>query len=322
MAEPYPAEATCRGGTYKCTDRGQTIDVGSVDAVIRALGRALRTAAGAGELLLRPAALLSRSQGQGAVLRETAHRPWPLPREPWLMAQTWEDLLFAHWPVPPEWLRSLLPASVPLDVRAGSAWVGVTPFRVAALRPRGMPHLPGITTFPELNVRTYTTIDGKPGIWFMSLDAASALAVFGARRTHRLPYFKARMECREKGGWIEYRSRRLPPDGEAAELAGRYRPTGPDTAPAPGSLEHWLTERYCLYTLDGHGDVLRADIHHPPWQLRTAEAAFQLNTMAEPYGLELDEPPALLHFARRQDVLIWPLGPVGRADPGYAAEPA
>jgi uncharacterized protein len=276
-----------------------------------ALGRALGAAAGLGELLLRPAALLSRSQGQGAVLRETAHRPWPPPREPWLMAQTWEDLLFAHWPVPPARLRPLLPEAIPLDVREGSAWITVTPFRVSAFRLRGMPHLPGITAFPELNVRTYTTIDGKPGIWFMSLDAASALPVVGARRAYRLPYFSARMECRARAGWIEYGSRRVSSDGEPAELTGRYRPTGPAAPQPPGSLEHWLTERYCLYTLDGHGHVLRADIHHPPWPLQVAEASFDVNTMAEPYGLELDPSPALLHFSHRQDVLIWPLAARG-----------
>jgi uncharacterized protein len=279
----------------------------AVAALTGALGRALTTAGGAGELLLRPAALLSRSQGQGAVLRETAHRPWPLPREPWLMAQTWEDLLFAHWPVAPERLRALLPGAIPLDVREGSAWVGVTPFRVSAFRPRGMPHLAGVTAFPELNVRTYTTIDGKPGIWFMSLDAASALAVVGARRAYRLPYFRARMVCRERAGWIEYGSRRVSSDGQRTELAGRYRPTGPAVPPPPGSLEHWLTERYCLYTVDEHGHVLRADIHHPPWLLQPAEASFEHNTMAAPYALELDPSPALLHFSRRQDVLIWPL---------------
>ncbi len=189
----------------------------------------------------------------------------------------------------------------------GSAWVGVTPFRVSAFRLRGVPHLPGVTAFPELNVRTYTTIDGKPGIWFMSLDAASALAVMGARRTYRLPYFQARMECSARDGWIEYRSRRVSSDGEPAELTGRYRPTGPEAPAAPGSLEHWLTERYCLFTLDARGDVLRADIHHPPWSLRAAEAAFELNTMAESYGIDLNAPPALTHFASRQDVLIWPL---------------
>jgi uncharacterized protein len=276
-------------------------------ALTGALGRAVRTAAGAAELLLRPAALLSRSQGQGAVLRETAHRPWPPPREPWLMAQTWEDLLFAHWPVAPERLRPLLPEAIPLDVREGSAWIAVTPFRVSAFRLRGMPHLPGITAFPELNVRTYTTIGGKPGIWFMTLDAASALAVAGARRAYRLPYFRARMECGDSDGWMRYRSRRESSDGERAELTGRYGPAGPQASAAPGSLEHWLTERYCLYTLDDRGAVLRADIHHPPWPLQVAEAEFDINTMASPYGVDLDPPAALLHFARRQDVLIWPL---------------
>lgn len=279
-----------------------------LEGMSRKLLAALGKAVGLGELLLRPAALVSRSQGQGAVLRDVAHRPWPLPPGPWLMAQTWEDLLFAHWPVPPELLRPLLPAAIPLDVRDGCGWVAVTPFRVSAFRLRGTPHLPGITAFPELNVRTYTTIDGKPGIWFLSLDAASRLAVAGARRAYRLPYFKARMERHDSDGWIGYRSRRASRDGEPAELAARYRPTGTEAPAAPGSLEHWLTERYCLYTLDADGSVLRADIHHPPWPLRAAEADLERNTMAEPHGLELGAPPALLHFARRQDVLIWPLG--------------
>jgi uncharacterized protein len=280
------------------------------------ISRALWAAAGLGETLLRPAALVSRSQGQSAVLRETEHRPWPVPREPWLMAQTWEDLVFAHWPISPEQLRPLLPAAIPLDMREGSAWVAVTPFRVGAFRLHGMPHLPGITAFPELNVRTYTTIDGKPGIWFMSLDAASALAVTGARRAYRLPYFQARMEARPAGGWIHYRSRRVSSDGEAAELIGRYRPTGAAEAPTRGSLEHWLTERYCLYALDERGELLRADIHHPPWPLQPAEARFDVNTMAEPYGLALGADAPFLHFARRQDVVIWPLRRVRRQGVG------
>jgi uncharacterized protein len=271
------------------------------------VSRALWAASGAGEALLRPAARVARAQGQGAVLRESAHRPWPVPREPWLMAQTWEDLLFAHWPIAPESLRPRLPDAIPLDLREGTAWVSVTPFRVGALRLRGTLHLPGITAFPELNVRTYTTIDEKPGIWFMSLDAGSALAVAGARRTYRLPYFEASMEAREDGGWIHYRSRRVSADGEPAELVGRYRPTGPAGPPVPGSLEHWLTERYCLYVIDERGALLRADIHHPPWPLQPAEAHFDLNTMAEPYGIARRANPSMVQFARRQDVVIWPL---------------
>src|SRR5687768_3312340 len=185
---------------------------------------------------------------QGRVLRETEHRPWPLPSDPWLMAQTWENLLFAHWRVPPEALRRLLPEAIPLDLWEGSAYVGVTPFRVGALRLRGTPHLGGLTAFPELNVRTYTTLDGKPGIWFMSLDAANPLAVAAARRAYRLPYFRAEMEIRVRGEWIRYQSRRVSSDGQPAELAGRYRPVGAPIPPGQGSLEHWLTERYCLYT--------------------------------------------------------------------------
>jgi uncharacterized protein len=278
--------------------------------VIRAASRVLRGAAGAGELLLRTTAPVISSHAQGRVLRETAHRPWAIPTDPWLMAQTWENLLFAHWPVPPEELRPLLPEAIPLDLWEDSAYVGVTPFRVGALRLRGTPHFGGLTAFPELNVRTYTTLDGKPGIWFMSLDAANAAAVAAARRAYRLPYFNAEMEIRANGPWIDYRSRRASSDGQPAELVGRYRPVGPQFAPAPGSLEHWLTERYCLYTLDDHGGVLRADIHHPPWPLTLAEANLELNTMAEPYGLKLNSSPPLLHFASRQDVLIWPLGPM------------
>jgi uncharacterized protein YqjF (DUF2071 family) len=280
------------------------------------ISQALWALAGAGEALLRPAALVGRSQGHGLVLRETAHRPWPVPRAPWLMAQTWEDLLFAHWPIDPERLRPLLPDRIPLDVREGSAWVGVTPFRVGALRLRGTPHVPGVTAFPELNVRTYTTIDGKPGIWFMSLDAASGLAVAGARRAYRLPYFQAQMEVHNDSGWVSYRSRRVSADGEPAEFVGRYRPTGEAKPPAPGSLEHWLTERYCLYALDEQGALLRAEIHHPPWPLQAAEARLDLNTMAAPYRIALDPDPPLLHFARRQDVVIWPLRRVRGAGTG------
>jgi uncharacterized protein len=202
--------------------------------VIRAATRVLRIAGGAGELLLRATTPVMSCHAQGRVLRETAHRPWPLPSDPWLMAQTWENLLFAHWRVPPEELRPLLPKAIPLDLWEGSAYVGVTPFRVGALRLRGTPHLGGLTAFPELNVRTYTTLDGKPGIWFMSLDAANAVAVAAARRAYRLPYFRADMKVRACGGSIEYRSRRVSSDGQLAELEGHYRPVGRRSRPRRG----------------------------------------------------------------------------------------
>jgi uncharacterized protein YqjF (DUF2071 family) len=246
---------------------------------------------------------------QAHALRHTDHRPWPLPRAPWVMAQTWEDLLFAHWPVPVERLRAVVPREMPLDTHAGSAWLGITPFDVSALRLRGLPHVPGITTFLETNVRTYATIGGRPGIHFFSLDAASCLAVLGARLTYRLPYFRARMAARREAGWVDYRTVRASSNAPAARLHARYRPTGPAFNAVEGTLEHFLTERYCLYAVDRPGRVLRADIHHRPWPLQAAEAELERNTMAEPVGLALDGAP-LLHFAARQDVLIWPPAPV------------
>src|SRR3954453_16381426 len=132
---------------------------------------------------------------QSAALREVEHRPWPLPAAPWAMGQTWEHLLFAHWRVDPEELRRLLPEGLELDTHDGEAWLGITPFRLTGLRLRGTLPLPRLSAFHELNVRTYVVADGKPGIWFFSLDADHRLAVLGARRLYRLPYHRARMSA-------------------------------------------------------------------------------------------------------------------------------
>jgi uncharacterized protein len=243
--------------------------------------------------------------GQARVLAQRAHRPWPVADGPWVMAQTWLDLLFAHWAVPAEVLRPHLPAALPIDTYEGSAWLGITPFEVSGLRPRGMTPVPRLSRFPELNVRTYTILDGKPGIWFFSLDAARASAVAGARLTYRLPYFHADMEIERAAGSVRYRSERSPRAGHPAALRASYAPSGPAAPPTAGTLEHWLTERYCLYTVGRRGQIMRAEIHHPPWPLQPAVATWQQNTMSPP-GVRLPAHEPLLHFARRQDVLIWP----------------
>ena len=226
------------------------------------------------------------------------------------MAQTWERLLFAHWRVDPEAIRAVLHPALPLDTFDGSAWLGVTPFRVEAFRLRNLPPLPLIQSFPELNVRTYVTIGGRPGIHFFSLDAGSRFAVETARRIYRLPYFRARMSIGGRAeDEVELTSRRVQSDGPPATLDIRYGATGEPAEPAPGTLEHFLTERYCLYTLDEEQRILRGDIHHAPWRLRPATASVAENTMGRQIGLELVEEP-LVHLAARQDVLFWPLGPV------------
>jgi uncharacterized protein YqjF (DUF2071 family) len=263
----------------------------------------------ASDLGERLAAPLSRdARLQAAGLRETAHRPWPLPAGRWLQGQTWQHLLFAHWPVPAEALRPAVPAELPVDTFDGTAWLGITPFRVTGARPRGTVPVPVLSSFLETNVRTYATVDGRPGIWFLSLDAESTLAVLGARRSYRLPYFRAHMGAEREGDGLRYRTRR---DDPPAALALRYRPAGQVFTAAPGTLEHFLTERYCLYALDARHRLLSADIHHAPWPLQAAEAEIAENTMTAPYGIALPDSPPLLHYARRQDVVIWPLRRAG-----------
>jgi uncharacterized protein len=219
------------------------------------------------------------------------------------MAQSWDDLLFAHWRVEAEAVQGLVPAGLEVQQHDGSAWLGVTPFVLTGFRLRGTLPLPVISTFPELNVRTYVTAGGKPGIWFFSLDTSRRGAVEAARRLFKLPYFHARMSVAHRGERVDYASARR--DGARPFLfeAG-YRGTGAAFEPRPGTLEHFLTERYCLYAYDASG-LHRAEIHHPPWRIRLAEAEIELNTMP-PDGLEPTGEP-LFHLAERQDVVIWPL---------------
>jgi uncharacterized protein len=243
-------------------------------------------------------ALWPNAARQEAGLQARDHRPWPVAAGPWIMGQSWTRLLFAHWRVDAAALRALLPSQLELDTFDGHAWLGITPFEVRGLRMRMTPPMPWISRFPELNVRTYVTRHERPGIWFFSLDAASAAAVAAARAVYRLPYFHARMGIAADGDWTAYRTAR-----DDAAFAGRYRPMG-DAAPAqPGTLEYFLTERYCLYAV--HDDaLLQAEIHHPPWPLQPAEADIERNTMTTPLGIGLTGEP-LLHFAARQDVVIW-----------------
>jgi uncharacterized protein len=248
----------------------------------------------------------SASELQRRTLEEIAHRPWPLPEGAWLQGQTWCDLLFAHWRVPAEELRRVVPETLPLHLDDdGSAWLGITPFVVKGLRLRGTPPLPWVSSFPELNVRTYVELDGKPGIYFFSLDAARKAAVFAARRTYRLPYFHARMRVEQMGARIDYVTERIDSAGPAARFRGSYGPSGARTDDA---LARWLAERYCAYTVDERLRPRRVDIHHPPWPLQPAEGELDAQGMADQIGVRLEGEP-LLHFSARQDTLLWPLRP-------------
>ena len=215
------------------------------------------------------------------------------------MKQIWRDLLFAHWPVPVEALRHLVPVALPLDTFDGCAWVTIAPFHME-IRPRELPALPGMSRIPELNCRTYVTIDGKPGVYFFSLDITSPFAVWAARTFYHLPYFHAEMQVEKSGDEISYASQR----GNAT-WRGRYRPVSADAYRAsPGTAEYFLSERYCLYAVHEER-VYRGDIHHAPWPLQRASAEIKENTIAQAAGISLQGPPALLSFTREIEVLIW-----------------
>ncbi len=239
------------------------------------------------------------------ILSRTEHRPYQLPKGPWVLFMSWRDLLFMHWRVPAEALWPFIPPALSLDTFEGGAWLGITPFRMRGTRPRYLPGVPPLSNFPELNVRTYVTAGGKPGIWFFSLDADNPVAVRMARATFSLPYYDARMSCRVSGDEVRYESVRTHRGAPQARFAGRYRPVGEPYNSSPGTLEHFLTERYCLYSARS-GDVYRGDIHHHPWPLQRAEAEIESLAMTEQIGVALPETGPILHFARRLDTLAWP----------------
>ena len=215
------------------------------------------------------------------------------------MRMRWEKLLFAHWPISPDQLRPLIPKELDLDLRDNSAWLGIVPFTMADVSPRLVPHIPAIADFHELNVRTYVSHRGKSGVWFFSLDAASRLAVRVARKAFHLPYFGARMKLHLKGSEVCYESARA---GAPNQFRARYAPVGPVWRAQPGSIDEWLTERYCFYCSTSSGKLLRSEIHHKPWPLQHAEAEIAINTMSE---FQIPETAPLLHYANRIDVVGW-----------------
>lgn len=234
------------------------------------------------------------------------HRPWPLPHGRWLWRQSWCDLLFAHWPVAVAEVQPLLPAGLELDTFDGVAWLGVVPFRMAGVAPRYLPAVPCLSEFPELNVRLYVTRDNKPGVWFLSLDATSRLAVAVGCRFFHVPYHLAQMSMTtgKEGGLAFHSARR---SSRTTVFRTCYQPASDPAYAKPGTLEHFLTERYCFYAAAPNGALLRTEVHHHPWPLQAAVAEIEQNSMVAAAGIAIgDGPPMLLHFARRVDVAIWP----------------
>ncbi len=231
-------------------------------------------------------------------------RPLPPTDRPWVLQMRWLDLCFMHWAADAEAIQKWLPAGMQVDTHQGQAYLGVVPFRMEGIRPRGTFDVPGLSAFPELNLRTYVTVDGVPGVWFFSLDAAQPIGVRLARTFFHLPYMDARMWVQRRGDLTEYASLRTHHDEPPARFAAAYRPVGEVFTARPGSLEDWLTSRYALYSADRAGHIFRGAIRHAPWPLQRAEAHIGLNTMAEQIGVTLEGEPHLL-YSERVEVQAW-----------------
>lgn len=227
---------------------------------------------------------------------------WPL------MYQSWGNLLFMHWRLPADLIRPHIPEPVQIDTFDSSAWIAITPFELWNVRPIFVPPIPFFSDFCEINVRTYVYYENVPGVWFFSLDANSVLAVLGARLFYSLPYHNAEMSLRRTGKSINFSSNRSNQEHGGFDAAW-FIENGEAKTSEPGSLEFFLTERYCLYTLYEH-DLYRCRIHHQPWELGPARPENLSTDLFSADGLPTPEGDPILHAARPVDVEVWPLAKI------------
>lgn len=236
-----------------------------------------------------------------------AHQSQPFqPRGPWVMAQTWEKLLFGHWPIPVAQLKPLIPPELSLDTYEGEAWVSIVPFALGYMA-RGLHTVLPYLGLLELNLRTYVHYQGKPAVYFFCLDATDWLSVTGARLFFKLPYNKAKASLTDTNSTIRFQSQRTDPGILAAGLDVEYGPVGPIYQATPGSLEAFLTNRFTFFTVDKHHTVYEGNLIHPPWPLQAAEAKFRINTLAQAHQIELPDTQPLLQYADHVPVKAWPI---------------
>jgi uncharacterized protein YqjF (DUF2071 family) len=242
---------------------------------------------------MREEGLLATAARQARTVDDVSGRPWPLPENPWLEAQTRLDVLLAFWPVDHDRLERLLPPELTADEFDRQFWVGVSAYRVTALRVRGLPPLPGLSAFPQLELVACVTAGGRPGLWVFSLEIGKPLLAEAAKRVHRLPAYRASVDV--EGGFVAAAR-------DGLSFSAGYSAAGAPRRPAPGTREHFLAERFALYTADG-GRLYRAEVHHRPWRLRPARLTIESMSLA-PF------PPGdatVAFVAEEQDMLVWPL---------------
>jgi len=251
----------------------------------------------------------------GSLLYSVEHRPWLPPRSQWLLSQNWNDQLFAHFAMDPPTVRRLVPEALALDLYDGVAWLTISTLCTSHLRPSGIPPVPGVSFFPLVILRTYVTMQGKPGLFYLSVDAGNLSAVWLARIFFRMQYWHsaicisgATIRARNpKECGIHFSSSRLhgPAATEGpAKLDVIYSPEGDCEKARRGSLDEFLSERYCVYSWN-RGKYYRTEVHHQPWVLQHASVEVRANSIATPFGLALSPKPSLCHFSRSLKMLAW-----------------
>ncbi len=238
---------------------------------------------------------------------DDTHRLWPLPPLPWIMKQTWNDLLFAHYPIKLEVLRKLVPEVLPLDSFNSLGWIGMVPFKMTGVRLRGLPPVHGTNSFAQVNVRTYVSLDGKPGVYFLSQDAANWLASSLAHTFFHLPYLHADINVKLGNARIDFDSKRR--GNKQAELVCSYRPISEPSYAEKGTFDEWMAERYCFYAINKKGVPFRCDVLHQPWLLQEAEAEITQNALLTKQGILVEKESPVFHFSKKMEVRTWPLIP-------------
>lgn len=239
------------------------------------------------------------------ILQDIAHRPWPMPSKPWNMRQKWRNFLFCHWPVSPDVLRSLIPSFLQVDTFEQNAWIGIIVFEMKGIYLRGMPIVSVVPGFAEINVRTYVQYNGKPGIFFLSLDVGDWASLKIAKRWYHLPYQASDVTFQNEGQSYKCLSKRRKNQEIAAQFQVKYTPISDVFVPMPGTIEHFLTERYCLYSTDLRGNLYSGEIHHQVWPLQHAKAEILNNTLLSPFDIDITEEKHLFHFSKGVDTLFW-----------------
>jgi uncharacterized protein YqjF (DUF2071 family) len=236
---------------------------------------------------------------------EVTHRPWPIISKNWIIRQSWSNLLFTHWPISAELLRPHIPRSLQIDTFDGTAWLGVVVFVMDGIYLRGLSALSLTPKFAEINVRTYVQCNGKPGVYFMSLDVADWASLMFAKRWYRLPYKAAQISFQKEGRTFFCQSLRKEKAKVPIGFHANYIPDSRVYFSKKEMFDHWLTERYCFFSTDTRGNIYCGEIHHQPWPLQKVEIEICRNSLFTPFQFDLSEEKPIVHFSKGLDSLFW-----------------